>query len=40
MDKIILEKIYNWILSHEKYSEGSENLGKILRDILECDEPK
>jgi len=33
-------KVQNWFLSHEKYSEGSEYLGKILRDILEYEQPK
>jgi hypothetical protein len=40
MDKIILEKIQNYYLSHEKYSESSKNSRKILRDIMEYEEPK
>ena len=40
MDKIILEKSGINIFCQEKYSETSENLGKIPRDTLEHDEPK
>ena len=40
MDKIILEKIQNYYLSHVKYSESSKNSRKILRDIMEYGEPK
>jgi len=40
MNKIILEKVQNYYLSHEKHSEGSKNLGKILRDIMKHDRPK
>jgi hypothetical protein len=38
IDKIIL--VQNYYLSREKYSESSNNLRKILRDILEHEEPK
>jgi hypothetical protein len=33
-------KVQNYYLSREKYSEGSENSGKIPRDIMEQEEPK
>ena len=38
--KIIPEIVENWYLSHEKYSKSSKNLRKILRDILQHEEPK
>jgi hypothetical protein len=40
MDKIIPEKVQNYYLSHEKYSESSKNSEKILRDIMKHEEPK
>jgi hypothetical protein len=40
MDKIISEKVWNYYLSREKNFESSENSGKILRDIMEHEEPK